>query len=73
LALLSSANDKDSAAGITKEHFAKVFLGDTDKCGPSCPGYSANPNTQAVVDKHWGFFKAAAAAAQFSFQVSPRV
>ncbi|WIA16019.1 hypothetical protein OEZ85_012751 [Tetradesmus obliquus] len=60
-------NGGESAAGINKDLFSKVFLGDTDKCGSGCPGYSSNPNTQPVVDKHWGFFKSAAAATEFSF------
>jgi hypothetical protein len=52
---------------VTKDQFGKVFLGDTDKCA-NCPGYSTNPNTQAVVDKHWGFFGTAAAARGFNLQ-----
>lgn len=56
-------------AGVTKDQFTKVFTGDTDKCGAGCPGYSTNPNTPSVIDKHWGFFTTAAAARGFSLQV----
>lgn len=65
----SSTGSSDTAAGINKDQFTKVFAGDTDKCGSACPGYSSNPNTQTVIDKHWGFFKSAAAARGFRLQV----
>jgi hypothetical protein len=49
--------------------FSKVLLNDADGCGPSCRGYTvANPNTKAVVDKHWEYFKTAANAIKFKFQ-----
>ena len=65
----TAGNCGESAAGVTLAQFSAVFLGDSDKCGSSCSGYSTNPNTQAVVSKHWGFFKTSAAALWFSFQV----
>ncbi|KAI8474593.1 MAG: hypothetical protein J3K34DRAFT_492907 [Monoraphidium minutum] len=56
----------DSAAGLSKSQFTAVFLGDSDKCG-DCADFGRFPNTQAVVDRHWGLFKSAAAAQNFRF------
>ena len=67
---LCSSGSDDSAAGVTKAEFTAVFAGDTDRCGPSCSGYSASPNTQAVIDRHWNQFKSAAAALGFRLQAS---
>lgn len=54
--------------GVTKDQFTKVFAGDTDKCGSGCPGYNTNPNTQSVIDKHWGFWTTAVASRGFLLQ-----
>jgi hypothetical protein len=68
--VLQPAGPDESAAGVLRSEFSKVFTGNRDACGSSCAGYTGEfPNTQAVIDKHWGHFKSAAAAVQFSLQV----
>lgn len=60
----------DSAAGVSRSQFSAVFAGDNDKCGASCPGFSSQPNSEDVINKHWELFKSAAGATGFRLQVS---
>jgi hypothetical protein len=62
----AGAGPDETFAGISKSQFTAVFAGDVDKCS-NCPDAGAKPNTQAVIDKHWGFFKSAATAMGLSF------
>jgi hypothetical protein len=59
----------ENVGGVLRSEFFKMFEGREDWCRESCSGFNQFPNTPAVIAKHWGFWKSATAALQFSFGV----